>query len=158
MSSTSSRSHDDDDDDDDDDEEDDTDSMSDSDRAAARAKGAAGKGGAKSGGGGKKRKAMSLRETQLTKSEQELAATLELTRDELLNMTSDALEVYARRLASARPLTADEQKKFKRQRRLIKNRESAQLSRMRKKAYVDELEKQVARRARARARVQAFLF
>jgi hypothetical protein len=29
------------------------------------------------------------------------------------------------------------------QRRLIKNRESAQLSRMRKKAYVDELEKQV---------------
>ena len=90
-----------------------------------------------------KRKATS-QQVQLTKSEQELAAALELSRDELLNMTSEALEVYAKRLASARPLTADEQKKFKRQRRLIKNRESAQLSRMRKKAYVDELEKQIA--------------
>jgi len=90
-----------------------------------------------------KRKAVS-QQVQLSKSEQELAATLELSRDELLNMTSESLEQYAQRLAATRPLTVEEQKKFKRQRRLIKNRESAQLSRMRKKAYVDELEKQIA--------------
>jgi len=82
--------------------------------------------------------------TQLTKAELELGATLELSRDELLNMTSDALEEHAKRLASQRALTPEEQKRFKRQRRLIKNRESAQLSRMRKKAYVDELERQIS--------------
>jgi chromosome segregation ATPase len=82
--------------------------------------------------------------TQLTKAELELGATLDLSRDELLNMTSDALEEHAKRLASQRTLTPEEQKRFKRQRRLIKNRESAQLSRMRKKAYVDELERQIA--------------
>ena len=93
-----------------------------------------------------KRKAMSQgpQRTQLTKAEVELGATLDLSRDELLNMTSDALEEYARRLAAQRPLTAEEQKRFKRQRRLIKNRESAQLSRLRKKAYVDELEREIA--------------
>lgn len=98
----------------------------------------------KKAGANKLKRKASSQQVQLTKSEQELAATLELSRDELLNMTSDSLEVYAQRLASSRPLTVDEQKKFKRQRRLIKNRESAQLSRMRKKAYVDELEKQIA--------------
>lgn len=80
----------------------------------------------------------------LTKGELELAGTLDLSRDELLNMTSDSLEAYANKLATERPLTTEEQKRFKRQRRLIKNRESAQLSRLRKKAYVDELEKQIA--------------
>ena len=97
-----------------------------------------------------KRKALSQsvgalpQRTQLTKAELELGATLDLSREELLNMTSDALEEYARRLASQRPLTTEEQKRFKRQRRLIKNRESAQLSRLRKKAYVDELEREIA--------------
>lgn len=91
----------------------------------------------------KKRKASSQNVT-LTKNEQEMAATLDLSRDELLNMTSESLEAYAQRLAAQRPLTCEEQKRFKRQRRLIKNRESAQLSRLRKKAYVDELEKQIS--------------
>lgn len=94
-----------------------------------------------------KRKALAVsggpQRTQLTKAEVELGATLDLSRDELLNMTSDALEEYAKRLAAQRPLTAEEQKRFKRQRRLIKNRESAQLSRLRKKAYVDELEREL---------------
>eukprot|EP00026_Physarum_polycephalum_P006008 Phypoly_transcript_06048.p1 GENE.Phypoly_transcript_06048~~Phypoly_transcript_06048.p1 ORF type:complete len:529 (+),score=131.75 Phypoly_transcript_06048:178-1764(+) len=41
------------------------------------------------------------------------------------------------------PASGDDDKSVKRQRRLLKNRESAQLSRIRKKMYIDELERKV---------------
>merc|ERR1712137_1282881 len=53
-------------------------------------------------------------------------------RKTLLKMTSDDLESFVRKLESQRPITEDEWKEIKRQRRLIKNRESAQASRIRK--------------------------
>jgi hypothetical protein len=40
--------------------------------------------------------------------------------------------------------TSEEERQLKRQRRLVKNRESAQLSRMRKKIYIDDLEGKVS--------------
>jgi hypothetical protein len=42
-------------------------------------------------------------------------------------------------MVSGRSLSPDEERQQKRQRRLIKNRESAQLSRLRKKIYIEEL-------------------
>jgi len=46
-----------------------------------------------------------------------------------------------------RPISIEEEKKIKKQRRLIKNRESAQLSRLRKKQYIENLENQVKKLA-----------
>lgn len=42
------------------------------------------------------------------------------------------------------PLTPEEERNMKRQRRLVKNREAAQLFRQRQKAYIQDLEKKVA--------------
>lgn len=50
-----------------------------------------------------------------------LATTpLELSRDELLSLTSNGLQEYAHQLQQERPLTTAEEKQLKRQRRLIK--------------------------------------
>jgi len=43
----------------------------------------------------------------------------------------------------SQPLSPEEEKNFKRQRRLVKNREAAQLFRQRQKAYIHDLEKKV---------------
>eukprot|EP01117_Protostelium_nocturnum_P007128 TRINITY_DN2551_c0_g1_i2.p1 TRINITY_DN2551_c0_g1~~TRINITY_DN2551_c0_g1_i2.p1 ORF type:complete len:322 (-),score=100.18 TRINITY_DN2551_c0_g1_i2:714-1679(-) len=61
---------------------------------------------------------------------------LNFSRDDLLKISSKGLDNYA----LSRSLTAEEEKQLKKQRRLIKNRESAQLSRLRKKVYIDEME------------------
>eukprot|EP01103_Thecamoeba_quadrilineata_P016455 TRINITY_DN5507_c0_g1_i1.p1 TRINITY_DN5507_c0_g1~~TRINITY_DN5507_c0_g1_i1.p1 ORF type:complete len:489 (-),score=140.68 TRINITY_DN5507_c0_g1_i1:10-1476(-) len=66
-----------------------------------------------------------------------------LPREKLLTLSSKDLEEYAANLAAIRPLTPEEEKDIKRQRRLIKNRESAQASRCRRKSHMDELEQHI---------------
>eukprot|EP01098_Paradermamoeba_levis_P009063 TRINITY_DN3755_c0_g1_i1.p1 TRINITY_DN3755_c0_g1~~TRINITY_DN3755_c0_g1_i1.p1 ORF type:complete len:443 (-),score=138.98 TRINITY_DN3755_c0_g1_i1:243-1454(-) len=81
---------------------------------------------------------------QEPKENGKLNSPLALTRDDLLKFSSETLENLAQTLASARSLTEEERKQLKKQKRLIKNRESAQLSRQRKKYYLEELEKKIS--------------
>lgn len=66
-----------------------------------------------------------------------------LTRDELLSFTSEQFEEFVTSIINSRDLTSGEKSEIKRQRRLIKNRESAQASRQRKKLHMDQLERKV---------------
>lgn len=67
-----------------------------------------------------------------------------LPREALLHLTSADLNEFARQLELVRDLTADDRREIQRQRRLVKNRESAQLSRQRKKASIETLETAIA--------------
>jgi len=66
-----------------------------------------------------------------------------LSRDELLCLTSDEFDNYVKLLEMRNSLSQEENRELRRQRRLIKNRESAQASRLRRKRYVEELEKTI---------------
>lgn len=94
----------------------------------------------------KRRKVDSNREvaTVSSSSSQTSEPRLILSREELLTLTSAQYEAVIAQVRSTRELTAAEKRDVKRQRRLIKNRESAQASRQRKKTYVEELEKRLA--------------
>jgi len=69
--------------------------------------------------------------------------TQALSRDELLKISGKGIETFAQNIVSGKHLAPDDEKLLKRQKRLIKNRESAQLSRLRKKIYIEELERKV---------------
>lgn len=62
-----------------------------------------------------------------------------LTREQLLTMTSEELDVFTERLKADHTLTPHELRELKRQRRLIKNREYAQASRVKKKVVLSDL-------------------
>jgi len=66
--------------------------------------------------------------------------TIQLSREELLNISSAELESRIAVITSQRKLTAAELKEVKRQKRLVKNREYSQHSRAKKKVRMQELE------------------
>lgn len=68
---------------------------------------------------------------------------VDIPRDVLLRLRSEELEGYARELVGGREFTPAEWKLLKKQKRLIKNRESAQASRQRKKSSMEEMEGQI---------------
>lgn len=67
-------------------------------------------------------------------------SAVQLKREELLNLSSEEFEAKIQTIRFQRELSLAEDKEVKRQRRLIKNRESAQMSRLKKKSQMDELQ------------------
>lgn len=65
---------------------------------------------------------------------------IRLPRDSLQRISSSEVQELIKRSSAQPNLTASDQKELKKLKRLVKNRESAQLSRQRKRDYVDKLE------------------
>jgi len=70
-------------------------------------------------------------------------SSVSLSREQLLKLSSEQLTQYFKDLAKTRKFTSAEEKEIRRQRRLVKNRESAQNSRLKKKTLLEELERKV---------------
>jgi len=66
-----------------------------------------------------------------------------IPKDQLHSLTSEELEEYAQHIQDS-SMTAAEKNEIRKQLRLVKNRESAQASRLRKKNYIDDLERRVS--------------
>ena len=64
-------------------------------------------------------------------------------RDQLLSMTSNDIERYYEAIKKHRDLNEEEENRYKKHNRLIRNRESAQKSRKKKRMYVDKLENKI---------------
>eukprot|EP01121_Diplochlamys_sp_Union-15-3_P001961 TRINITY_DN11687_c0_g1_i1.p1 TRINITY_DN11687_c0_g1~~TRINITY_DN11687_c0_g1_i1.p1 ORF type:complete len:434 (-),score=84.18 TRINITY_DN11687_c0_g1_i1:58-1335(-) len=78
-----------------------------------------------------------------TRGEVEDLSFVSLDRDTLLKISSKTLEERTKELNKIRKLTPSEQREVKRQRRLVKNREYAQASRVKKKVATLELKQQI---------------
>ena len=65
------------------------------------------------------------------------------TRNQLLQMTSEEFEDRVASIENKRALTSDEMNEVKRQRRLIKNRESANASRVRKRQQMETMDVEI---------------
>jgi len=80
------------------------------------------------------------RRTALKKGAEDANEVSEL---DLLHLSLTEYEELVTSITSGRDLSPNEKQQFTRQRRLIKNRESAQASRQRKKSYIEDLERKV---------------
>jgi len=85
--------------------------------------------------------------TQITskkrKTDQDDVSFVRLTREQLLEMSSNQFEERVKLLQTMRPLTLPEDEEIKRQRKLIKNREYAQTSRIKKRETLSSLQVQL---------------
>jgi len=79
----------------------------------------------------------------LKRKRDDTTSFVKLSRDELLQMSSQEYEEYVKKLSQNCPLSSTEQREVKRQRRLIKNREYAQTSRNKKKEFVSAIQTQL---------------
>lgn len=75
--------------------------------------------------------------------EPHVPTALTLEREKLLKMSLSSFDNFVHTISEVRKLTAEELRDVKRQRRLIKNRESAQASRTRRKTEVNQMERQI---------------